>query len=111
MDGVGTSSSRFDVEVTQHGANGVTVALRGELDIAAAPKLRETVLDLVNAPRCELTLDLADLEFLDSTGIGVIVGAWRRVEAQEGTLAIVNARRRVADAIQLVGLDRLLKNS
>lgn len=87
----------------------VTIALHGELDIAAAPQLREALLDVVNRPRVRVSVDLAGLEFIDSTGIGVMVGAWRRLEAQAGTLELINAKPRVADAIQLVGLDRLLK--
>lgn len=105
-----TENLGFKVEVAGVDGGTVTIALAGELDIASAPELREALLNVVNQPRLRVTLDLTALEFIDSTGIGVIVGAWRRLQAQDGSLELTNARPRVADAIQLVGLDRLLKH-
>jgi anti-sigma B factor antagonist len=107
---VTTEGQRFTFEVTHDDGGSVSIALRGELDIGAAPELRELLIELVRREGVAITLDLNGLTFIDSTGIGVIVGAWRRAEAQGGSLSVVNPIPRVGEAIRLVGLDRLMKD-
>ncbi len=58
-------------DVSNHAA-GVLVSLSGELDLATAPELARELLDLIARPVGELTLDLADLTFLDSSGLGAL---------------------------------------
>jgi anti-sigma B factor antagonist len=58
-------------EVT-NGSGGVVVSLRGELDLASAPELQRRLLELLSRPVDGLTLDLADLTFLDSSGLGAL---------------------------------------
>jgi anti-sigma B factor antagonist len=50
------------------------VEVGGEIDVYTAPKLREQLVDLVNAGRYHLVVDMEKVEFLDSTGLGVLVG-------------------------------------
>jgi anti-anti-sigma factor len=66
------------------------IAMGGEIDYAASPELRERLFTHIKAGRRGLVLDLSDATFIDSTAIGVLVGALSRLrESGHGTLAIV----------------------
>jgi anti-anti-sigma factor len=66
LDGLGLSYE------LQEEPDGVVLALRGELDLASAPELQRQLLALVARPVDALTLDLAGLDFLDSSGLGAL---------------------------------------
>jgi anti-sigma B factor antagonist len=73
------------------GCDDVIVLLAGgELDFAASPRLRERIAAHVDAGRKQLVVDLSSATFIDSTAIGVLVGAATRLrEMDDGSLAII----------------------
>ena len=95
----------------EHRADATIVSLCGEVDIASAPELREVLVDvLAETPATHLIVDLSGVGFIDSTGIGVIVGAHRRVTANGGRLTAVvttNAVRRALHTTGLLGVWRV----
>lgn len=71
------------------------IALGGEVDLDASPGLRERIFSHINAGRRRLILDLTDVTFIDSTAVGVMVGAVTRLrESGGGSLAVVCPERR-----------------
>jgi anti-sigma B factor antagonist len=71
------------------------VALAGEVDFAASPALKERLFDHIDAGRERLILDLTAVTFIDSTAIGVLIGAATRLRSRgAGTLAVVCPERR-----------------
>jgi anti-sigma B factor antagonist len=87
--------------------NATGVQVHGEIDIASAPALRDVFIDVLAAsPATHLIVDLSDVEFLDSTGIGVIVGAHRRVTANNGRFSAVVTTSAVRRSLQVTGLLR-----
>jgi anti-sigma B factor antagonist len=60
------------IDVTDRG-DWAVLAVRGEIDVATAPQLREELLELVSAGRKQIVVDLSGVDFLDSTGLGVLV--------------------------------------
>jgi anti-sigma B factor antagonist len=80
----------------------------GELDMSAAPELRDAI-DRAHEKRVRcLVVDLSETTFVDSTSIGVLVGAHHRLEATRGSLAIVCANRNVRRTFEIAGLDQLI---
>ena len=80
------------------------VAVRGELDLTTAPRLKWMLHDLLEASRTKLVVDLTDTTFMDSTALGVLVGIHRSLE--EGMrLAIVCSRLNVLKIFELSGMD------
>ena len=79
----------------------------GEIDLATAPQLREAVLDLIQNGSHLVVVDLRGVEFMDSTGLGVLVGALKRLREQEGDLALVCTEGPVLKILALTGLDRV----
>ena len=83
------------------------VHVSGELDVTSAPRLREVLLRvLADRPSTHLIVDLGGVDFLDSTGIGVMVGAHKRVTAGGGWFTAVVTTPMVRKALQTTGLLR-----
>jgi anti-sigma B factor antagonist len=84
------------------------IAVRGELDLASSPALQEE-LDRVSASDAEmLIIDLRELDFMDSTGLSVLVRAHQRAEEQGRRLAMVKGPQQVQRLLSLTGVsDRL----
>jgi anti-sigma B factor antagonist len=79
----------------------------GEIDVYTAPQLREHLIALVEGGDRRVVVDLARVEFLDSTGLGVLVGALRRLRGVDGELTLVCAQERLLKIFRITGLDRV----
>ena len=82
--------------------------LAGDMDIAAAPQFRRVLGDLMGSGVREVTVDLAETEFVDSSGLGALLWADHRLDAIGGRLSIVNPCDTVKRTFALAGLDSLL---
>jgi anti-sigma B factor antagonist len=80
------------------------VAVEGELDLARAPSLKWALIDSLEAGQNQLVVDLSPTTFMDSTGLGVLVGVNRSLTA-EARLAIVCARANLLKIFELSGMD------
>ncbi len=96
---------RVDARVTPDGRAGVIVA-QGEMDLAAAPRLREALTDHLTAGRSHLLMDLTAVTFIDSTGLGVLVGAAKKAGGLGGSLRIVCSNERVLRLLAITGISR-----
>ena len=99
--------SHFRLEVRSQG-QATIIAVSGELDLASSPALQEE-LDRVAASHAQLLIiDLRDLDFMDSTGLSVLVRAHQRAEEQGRELAMVKGPQQVQRLLSLTGVaDRL----
>lgn len=99
--------SHFRLEVRNQG-RATVIGVSGELDLASSPALQEE-LDRVAASDAQLLIiDLRDLDFMDSTGLSVLVRAHQRIEEQGRQLAMVKGPQQVQRLLSLTGVaDRL----
>ena len=87
----------------------VTVVIGGELDHCNAPQIRRQLDDLLMDERVvHLVLDLENLTFMDSSGIGVLLGRLRTLSARGGSLSVKGMRPSVEKLFRLSGLDRVI---
>jgi len=87
----------------------VTVVVAGELDHYAAPQIRRMLDDLIRDPGVtDMVLDLENLTFMDSSGIGVLLGRLRILQARGGTLSVKNMQPPVEKLFRLSGLQRVI---
>ena len=98
----------MDVAIIEDASRGCTVVrLRGELDIASVPELRDQLIVILDRHTPGLMiLDLAELEFIDSSGTAVLVTTQRRARLLGCTLALVAPQAAVSRVLRICGLDR-----
>ena len=102
-------SSSVDLQVSTREESGRTVvAAVGEVDVYTAPTLDAELTRVVSSGVTAVVVDLTGVEFLDSTGLSVIVKALKRVREAGGTLSVVVASERVAKVFRITGLDQIL---
>jgi len=83
------------------------IAVGGEIDVYTAPKLREHLIDLVSGGSYHLIVDIEGVDFLDSTGLGVLVGGLKRVRHHEGSLQLVCTQDRILKIFRITGLTKV----
>ena len=87
----------------------VVLEIGGEIDVYTAPRLRERLVELVAGGAKHVVVDLGRVEFLDSTGLGVLVGAHRRLRASHGSLRLVCPHERLLKIFRITGLDSVFE--
>lgn len=96
----------IDIKVTTREAGDRTVIdVEGEVDVFTAPKLRETIIGAINDGKDRLIVNLSGVDFMDSTGLGVLVGGLKRVKERNGELAIAGAQGTVLRVLNVTGLN------
>ena len=98
----------MDLTLNSHDQAGHTVlAVSGEVDVYTAPALRDRIADLLDSGQHQLVIDLGGVEFLDSTGLGVLVAGLNRAREVGGSLALVCPQERVLKLFRITGLDEV----
>jgi anti-sigma B factor antagonist len=93
------------ISVESHGPT-TLVALRGDLDLATAPDLRECLVKVIDEGT-RIVVDMETVGFLDSAGLGVLVGGLKRVRAHEGSLRLVCTQERILKIFRITGLTKV----
>jgi len=90
----------------------LTVYLKGELDHHTVSSIKDTIdMQLVSAPVKKLVLDMSGVTFMDSSGIGLIVGRYNRIKSFGGSMAIKNPGQNLLKILKMSGIDKLMKIS
>jgi anti-sigma B factor antagonist len=103
-----TSVPDFDFTVAEEEGR-VEVRLIGDLDIATAPLLREGLLGVLEGDPRQITLDMADLSFIDSTGLSVVVGAFNRARQDGREVVLRNPRPPTRKVLEISGIDTVMR--
>jgi anti-sigma B factor antagonist len=97
-----------DLKLGHYGKDGIeVVTVEGEIDIYTAPRLRELLIDLAGKGSYQLIVNLEKVGFLDSTGLGVLVGALKRVRPHDGSLDLVCTQERILKIFKITGLTKV----
>ncbi|WP_018924810.1 STAS domain-containing protein [Salsuginibacillus kocurii] len=87
---------------------GTRVMVEGEIDAYTAPELRETLIPLTEKQNTEVVVDLANVEYIDSTGLGIFIGALKSAHSNGSELAITGVNERVHRLFSITGLDEVI---
>ncbi|HOB12591.1 MAG TPA: anti-sigma F factor antagonist [Syntrophomonadaceae bacterium] len=87
----------------------LVVRISGELDMLVADQLRQAIDQRLDAASIRtLVLNLEKVTFIDSSGLGVIIGRYKKVSAQQGRMYIVGACTSVEKILHFSGIDKLV---
>jgi anti-sigma B factor antagonist len=100
----------FDLRVAEDEGEWTAVVVAGEVDIASCTPLRQAFIDLASNGRAvkSVVVDMAAVTFIDSTGLGILVGATQRFRSLGRDLVLRTPSERVREVLSLSGLDNFL---
>lgn len=87
----------------------IFVSVTGEIDAYTAPKLREELLPLTEGKNKVITVNLKDISYMDSTGLGVFVGLFKQLNNNGGELKLVELSDRLKRLFKITGLSNVMK--
>jgi anti-sigma B factor antagonist len=97
-----------DLTLATSEVDGATIiAVGGEIDVYTAPKLRDKITELVGDGIYDIIVDMEAVEFLDSTGLGVLVGGLKKVRAHDGSLELICTQDRLLKIFRITGLAKV----
>jgi anti-sigma B factor antagonist len=88
--------------------NKIIVTVAGEIDAYTAPKLREALVPLTNKPNPNIIVNLKNVSYMDSTGLGVFVGLLKGVRKEGGQLKLVELTDRLERLFSITGLSDII---
>jgi anti-sigma B factor antagonist len=85
------------------------VNLGGELDVSTSDKLKEYLHKLADQEMLDMKINLENLEYIDSTGLGVMIGVLKKLKVGNKEIYIINPRNNVRKIFNITGLDKIFK--
>jgi anti-sigma B factor antagonist len=95
----------FDIEDRRVDDQTHVVAVRGEIDLFTAPEFKQHVSAPIDAGVPHVVVDLSQTTFIDSSSLGVLIGAHRRLKLRGGSLVIVCENEPIIKTFRITGLD------
>ncbi len=99
----------LQIDVREKEKNAYHVTVSGEVDAYTAPELRETVTPLTKNEGADIVIDLSEVNYMDSTGLGVFIGVLKSVRANNGTLKLTGMSDRVTRLFEITGLNEVME--
>ena len=97
----------FHIEDESHRADSIVIKLQGEVDLYAAPELKDHVNRAIESGKNKLVLDLSEATFIDSTTLGILVSGMKRLRPRGGMLAVLCPDPTMARIFDITGLNRM----
>jgi anti-sigma B factor antagonist len=98
---------RFELKTTEIGAGQFAITLNGDVDLYTAPELKSELLRLIEAGATRIVVDLTSATFIDSTTLGVLLGALKRFRPTGGELVLVCSDANIRRVFEITLLDRV----
>lgn len=97
------------ISARQHDERTAVIGMSGQLSAMSAEQLREAVAGALEHRRSRIVLDLGGVDFIDSSGLGAVIGGLKSARQAGGDLRIVNAGAQVMMILRLTNLDQILR--
>ena len=85
------------------------ISLKGELDVSTADKLKEYLHNLADEKILDMKINLDKLDYIDSTGLGVMIGVLKKLKTDNKEMHILNPKSNVKKIFTITGLDKIFK--
>lgn len=87
--------------------NTSVITLDGEVDVYTAPQLKQQIITMLDNNITNVVVDLTNVEYLDSTALGVLIGGLKRLRERDGSLNLVCPNPRIRRIFEITGLDKI----
>lgn len=94
------------IDVARDGGIAI-IRLTGELDAYTSGRFREVMIDTISTGAEHLLINLANVEYIDSSGLGALVGGLKRISERNGRMVIVASRPQVRKVFEITGLEKV----
>jgi anti-sigma B factor antagonist len=85
----------------------VKVSLLGEVDIYTSKNLKDKLYDIIESKQADLIIDCKELNYIDSTGLGIFVGALKKAKQYDKKIIISNLKDNIKKLFIITGLDKI----
>ncbi len=97
----------FELSVESNDNLKCVIAVKGEIDIFSAPGFKESLYGAIGERHQDVVLDCTDLTYIDSMGLGILVGALKRIKEHNHSIVVKNPKSTVRKLFKITGLDKV----
>lgn len=97
----------FAVSTQPNGDSVAVINVQGEVDVYTAPKLREEIHKQLDQGATKIVVDLTNVAYMDSSGLGVLIGALKRAREENGDLVVASPNPRISRILDVTGLSKI----
>lgn len=83
------------------------ILLSGDVDISSSIQLKEDLNLILDEKELSIDLDMSNLSYIDSTGLGVLIGVLKRVKKNENNIFVSNVKSNISKLLRITGLDKI----
>lgn len=98
----------LSIDVLKESDRETSLAIKGEIDVYTAPKFREELLPLCERENHKVTVDLSEISYIDSMGVGVFIGAYKAAQTSGSEIRLTSMTPRVVRLFKITGLNELM---
>ena len=109
MASVHAMEPEFEVRIAEVGNNSFVVSVSGEVDLHTAPEMERELVEVLQLGGNSVVVDLAEVGFIDSTVLGLLLRYKPRFRSRGGDLVLVSDDRRILRTLEITGLDRVFR--
>jgi anti-sigma B factor antagonist len=95
------------VNVRESGEDAYVVELGGEIDVYTSPKVKDAITELIDQGHYNLVINLEKVRYIDSTGLGVLIGGLKRVREHGGSVSLVCTNPQIRKIFDITGLVKI----
>ena len=98
----------MDIKVeTKEVKNGHIISVQGEIDVYTSPRVKEIINELIEQGHFNLIINLEGVRYIDSTGLGVLIGALKKVRENEGSINLICTNPQIKKIFNITGLVKI----
>ncbi len=98
----------MDIKVNvRESGDAYVVELGGEIDVYTSPKVKDAITELIDQGHYNLVINLEKVRYIDSTGLGVLIGGLKRVREHGGTVSLVCTNPQIRKIFDITGLVKI----
>jgi len=83
------------------------IEVQGEIDVYTSPRVKETINELIEKEQYNLIINLEDVRYIDSTGLGVLIGALKKVREHNGSINLICTNPQIKKIFNITGLVKI----